>query len=318
VEIEAHSGTGLHSLRVYQDGQLTEEMTLTGHSARRSFMLDRLNNARWITAQGVDEKGFQSRPATAILADSDEPGGSLLGLSVGVDAYADPRIASLSFAVSDTRHLSQALEANPNGYYRRVELQRLIDEDATPEAIGETLDRMIRRAGPGDTLVFSFSGHGLRGRDGDFFLATSGTDSRNLEQTAFSWSRIAEILSNAKSRVLVFLDACHAGLAGENLASNDEAVGALMDRMSAPFLILAASKGRQYSQEWEALNGGVFTAGIVEVLEKNRDRYDTNENGVIEISELFGGLKAFVGTKTRGAQTPWLARTDLVGNFALF
>jgi hypothetical protein len=318
VQIQARSVAGLRSLRIYQDGQLTHSIPLTGNSAHRALSLERLNNARWITAQAVDEKRFLSRPASTFLADSGEPGGRLLGLNVGVDAYQDPRIAPLSFAVSDTRNLTRALEANLDRYYRRVELRRLIDEEATPEAIMETLDQIIRRAEPGDTVVFSFSGHGVRNRGGDFFLATSGTESKHLDQTALPWSRIAKSLSKAKSRVLVFLDACHAGLAGEHLASNDEAAAALMNRMSAPLLILAASKGRQYSQEWEELNGGVFTAGIVDVLEKNRNQYDRNENGVIEISELFAGLKAFVSIKTQGAQTPWLARTDLVGNFALF
>ena len=40
--------------------------------------------------------------------------------------------------------------------------------------------------------------------------------------------------------------------------------------------------------------------------------------GVIEVSELYRALRSIVARETQGQQTPWLARQDLIGDFAVF
>ncbi len=50
----------------------------------------------------------------------------------------------------------------------------------------------------------------------------------------------------------------------------------------------------------------------------NRASIDTNNNGVIELSELYSRIKPEVLTEMRGRQTPWLARADMVGEVPLF
>ena len=82
--------------------------------------------------------------------------------------------------------------------------------------------------------------------------------------------------------------------------------------------MLAASKGRQLSQESAAVGNGVFTHALKRVLGPERSRHDANRNGVIEISELYRAIKTIVVETTGGDQTPWLARSDLIGDFALF
>jgi hypothetical protein len=83
-------------------------------------------------------------------------------------------------------------------------------------------------------------------------------------------------------------------------------------------LVLAASKGRQYSYEGSKWGGGVFTDALVEAIQRNRPNYDLDHNGVIETSELYYALKSLVVRETTGEQSPWLARQDLLGDFALF
>jgi len=57
---------------------------------------------------------------------------------------------------------------------------------------------------------------------------------------------------------------------------------------------------------------------LVEVLQRNWRSADLNANGVIEVSELYRALRSMVASETQGNQTPWLARQDLIGDFALF
>ena len=83
-------------------------------------------------------------------------------------------------------------------------------------------------------------------------------------------------------------------------------------------LVFAASKGRQLSEESPRWGGGLFTHAIIEALERNRAAHDLDGNGVIEVSELYLALKSIVVRESKGAQTPWLVRRDLIGNFALF
>jgi uncharacterized caspase-like protein len=99
---------------------------------------------------------------------------------------------------------------------------------------------------------------------GNFFLATVETRIANLEQTAVAWDELAEVLKGSNARVIVFLDACHSGAAGQE-ATNDAAVARLLSKGSI-ITVLAASKGRQFSHERSELKGGVFTATIVRLL----------------------------------------------------
>jgi hypothetical protein len=82
--------------------------------------------------------------------------------------------------------------------------------------------------------------------------------------------------------------------------------------------VLAASKGRQASLEGSAFGGGLFTSAIVEVLTKNRALYDTDHSGLVDLSELYRGVKQIVMEKSQNKQAPWLARNGIVGDLSLF
>ena len=118
---------------------------------------------------------------------------------------------------------------------------------------------------------------------------------------------------------VVVLDACHAGMAGSDaFATNDDAVSALITRAGAPIVVLAGSKGRQFSQEAAAAGGGVFTAAVAAAISEARATHDRDRSGLIDLSELYTAVKARVLQATNGRQTPWLARNALVGEMALF
>ncbi|MCF3641803.1 caspase family protein, partial [Rhizobium sp. TRM95111] len=194
---------------------------------------------------------------------------------------------------------------------------------ATAEAILAALTVAVDATGPEDTLVFSFAGHavgsGVAGTTGDLLLALPDTRIDQLKETALAWRKIAAVLAGARGKVVVLLDACHAGLAGSSaFATNDDAAGALLTTAGAPMVVLAASKGRQVALESAEAGGGVFTSAIVDALTTGRSRADADANGAIDLGEFYVAVKGQVLAKTGGQQSPWLARNLLVGDMMLF
>ena len=158
--------------------------------------------------------------------------------------------SKLNYARSDARRLSETLRSRRTEYYAHVDVTELLDEQATSEAIVAALEAVVQKAKSGDVILFSFAGHGVQGGDGQLYLTPSGFQSANPVKTGLAWSRIAAVLRRSPARVLVALDACHAGAAGmSGVASNDDAVSVLLSGRQAPMIVFAASKGRQFSRE---------------------------------------------------------------------
>jgi len=180
----------------------------------------------------------------------------------------------------------------------------------------ETLEALVTSARPGDTIVFAFAGHGVADRDGQLRLASQDATIDTLAASSVGWDEIAAILSRAPTRVVVLLDACHAGNANfDRLTKNDAVVKALLAGVRSPVLIFAASKGRELSRERDG--SGVFTRAFVNAL-SGQSPADQNSDGLLDVSELYSAVKRDVVAATGGQQTPWLARGDLLGDFPLF
>jgi uncharacterized caspase-like protein len=159
----------------------------------------------------------------------------------------------------------------------------------------------------------------LVGDDGDFYMATTATDTNRIAETALPWQAIATVFNQSKARVVVFLDACHSGAATTGqLATNDEATASLLAGIPSGLVVLSAAKGRQFSEESTSAGGGLFTNAAADVIARERESFDLDANGAIEVSELYAGIKVLVMQRTEGRQTPWLARNQMVGDFSLY
>lgn len=145
---------------------------------------------------------------------------STRGLVVGINKYAI--YPDLEGAVSDARDIALVL--------RRIgarSVTMLIDEQATYGRIKATWMNMVRRARRGDTLVFSYSGHGSQepeqvagseadGKDEVFVLSAfdpntaspDGARHRIVDNEINSWFRDA---GRKGLRVIFIADSCHSG-----------------------------------------------------------------------------------------------------------
>jgi hypothetical protein len=310
---------GAAQLRIYQDGLLTDTVPVSPGQSEIGIDVAHAPGSRWVSLVAYGGDGVASLPIGRDIVGKATATPTVHALTVGIDRYDGGGLKSLSYGKRDAATLLDAIKAQDGKSLRVGVTATLADDAATPDAILERARTMISTARKGDTVVFSFAGHGVTGPDGRFYLATSATDAGSVPTTALAWDRLAAVLAGTDARVLVFLDACHSGAAGTGLfATNDDAADAVRDRIPSGLLVFSASKGRQFSEESPVAGGGLFTNAVADVIARDRAAYDLDGNGAIEISEFYVGVKRKVSEQSEGRQVPWLARNELIGDFAIF
>ncbi|MCC6887171.1 MAG: tetratricopeptide repeat protein [Hyphomicrobiales bacterium] len=316
--VEAFGPSGLRYVQLFADGRAVRRIEASGQSVVLEIADEELSRHRSLSVVAVDSAGLASAPATLPgRSAGDTQRGRLFALAVGIDRYPNIEGAELSYAVSDARRTVAALESSP--LYAPGDTTVLADHEADAAAIRSVLERIVAAAGAQDTIAVSFAGHGVIDDGGQLRLVLSATSLDELATTSLPFDVVADTLRNARSRVVLFLDVCHAGLSDRaRVAANDDVVNRLTTAAGAGMVILSASKARQESQERASAGGGLFSAALERVLVQDRDRFDSNSNGAISLAELYRGIKALVVQETAGRQTPWLSRNQIFGDFDLF
>jgi hypothetical protein len=317
VDLVARSQVGLSKARLSLDGIPAIELDLTGKEQHKLVEISTRPGSRVVSGLAVDDTGTISRPTSVSLHPAGQVASKLRVFSMGINQYNSEIFPPLSYAEADAQAITGAFMGRPTNLYSEYVVHTpLIGAIATAHAIRAGLEQVSQSVKPGDTLVFSFAGHGLTDpRTGRLWLATRETNFSDLETTAIPWDEITSILSRTATRVVVLLDACHSGNADfDRLARNDNLVSSLLYGNRAPIIVFAASKGRQTSLE--AQGGGLFTRAFVHALKDTNS--DRNGDNIVDASELYLAIKAEVTMLSGGRQTPWLARGDLLGDIPLF
>jgi hypothetical protein len=244
----------------------------------------------------------------------------------------------------------------------------LEDEAATPRAIEAAL-RGLAAMKPDDVAVVFLAGHGAKrpGSD-DMVFVTSDTRAAS-PASGLDWTILGGALMGARGRVVVLLDACHAGhISYDLVVPNSELADNLVRAQHASVLVFAGSQGDQESLELHVDPDGLdtptarklvldderlvvprpksvhrmpskpmpvpamtlspgatarqprdgqgyFAGAVIAALESAST--DANRNGLIELSELVIQVAQRVGRASHNAQTPWVARRELFGDYAI-
>jgi hypothetical protein len=323
-KVVANSSRGLSAIHVHVDGRLVSSIPVSGQHAEVPVSLPDPGGGRWVSAIAVDDQGLVSLPSTIHLPGAVRPRGVARVIAIGVDAYADRTIPKLESTKLDAGHFARAIATTQGRAFASVQTSVLLDTDVTRDSVLNAVKAAVADTTEDDTLIFFFAGHGVDGAQVDqpnagLVLTTNRTMVSDLANTSVPWTVLAGLLNASKGTVVVVLDACQSGIAGrEAFSTNDDVVSALFTKSGAPLVVLAASKGRQQSQEVANGGGGRFTNAIVAAITGERASYDSDRSGLIDLGELYSGVKARVERDTQNAQTPWLARNRLVGEISLF
>jgi WD40 repeat protein len=309
------------TLRIFVNGKPTSELPVNAQGKGISVDAPLLPGMNRITAMAYNKEGFSSNPryVDVLCTRTDLPKPNLYVLSIGVSAYPNlPSILQLDFAHTDAKALASALKKQEGGVFGRVYECLITNQDVTLEKVTDALDALsaIRES---DVAIVYMAGHGVQStKDGAFYFLTHTGSLEEPERGGIGWKHLRERLTKIKGRVIVLLDACHSGsITTQTVVPNDELARELTREGRSGVMVLAASKGRQASQEGPDIGGGsgAFAYAVCQALGPRSKEADSNDNGFVEFSELVELVARLVHRETEGEQTPWLARRELLGDF---
>lgn len=245
---------------------------------------------------------------------------------VGIDAYSS--LTPLEGAVNDARDIASVLTK------RGAHVTALINEQANRQSVISALRQAIRAAEPGDTVIFSFAGHGgqepevLAGDEADGMDEVFYLDTYN-PATAAAGERLrdndlAALLMEVPTDVgfLLIADSCHSGTMTRAPAtttafgrSRFDDLGPIEDdplpappavtheaRLSLPSSIVYLAAARDNQRTWElTIDGqqrGALSYSFARALEGRASAGD----GETTLADLRAYVRTEVGHKTFGRQ----------------
>jgi len=236
---------------------------------------------------------------------------------VGISQYENADL-NLQYADADAKSIYEYLTSPNGGGLDNDHIELLTNEDATRANIIKALTDKFYRAFETDMVMLFIASHGQPDPVGNevYFLGHD-TDDENLSGTGISQIDIEKIFSRSKAGKKVWIaDACHSGGAGFTMGARGDQSAALINKLLFQMVLandgmamLTASSSSEFSLENEKWGGGhgVFTHYFLEGIQGKADR---NQNGVIQIRELYEYIYRNVADQTDGKQHP-----ELKGNF---
>lgn len=239
---------------------------------------------------------------------------------VGISAYANSGVPSLTYADRDARAYADFLRTEGGGGFDDDHMRVLINQDATIANIRDALINFLSQAIDMDLVMIYFAGHGAPepARLNNLYLLAHDTDPNLLGTTAFPMWQIQDVLARyiSAKRIVVLSDACHSGGISVNYATRGLGVTESnlinqylsdLSRSKEGVVVFTASAAGEVSQEFPDLGHGVFTYYLLEGL---KGAADLNNDYTVTVNEAMQYVEEQVKRKTRGAQNPTRSQTS--------
>ncbi len=305
VEVEAGSAT-LGGVKLYRDGVRVARIPATalvrnGHIYKARIEPVRVRDILLyepirLEAIAFDSEGINSSPSRRNYLVHEDPATRWNPprtwlINIGVNRYQNSAF-DLSFAANDARRLGDTLAPllSRNGAEQVVRVPLIADTDpaaASKARIREALLilsgklprsadsslAMLGRAGPSDTVLISFSGHGALGADNEFYLLPGDIGSGNrrvitpeLLARSISSRELAQWLEGLDAgQVILLLDACYAAAAvNENgfIPGPMDSAGLGQLAYDKGFAVLVATQADDVALESGQLKQGLLTYAL--------------------------------------------------------
>ncbi|MBB3290388.1 MULTISPECIES: caspase family protein [unclassified Rhizobium] len=242
-------------------------------------------------------------------------------LLIGIAAY--PQVRALPSAViNDVREMKSVLTSATHCGYDPNNVTLLEDGDATLQRIRKELAALAGRTKESDTAAIYFSGHGVRiGDPANPFSALVPVDCNpaNLSASVLHEPEFSAALAQIKAkRLVVFIDACHAGAAGAFKGGDDPPELGFseksLDRLAqgSGRVFIASSRASETSLIFNSAANSLFTEHLLGAL---RGGAHTHGDGFIRIFEVFNHVAEKVRAAAPGRQHPIFKASDLEDNF---
>ncbi len=215
---------------------------------------------------------------------------------VGINVYKNKSM-SLNYALADASSFKDELEKDAKSIITNIKTYFVTDNDASRKGIENALVSVKQNAKPEDLFVFYYAGHGVIGKNNEFYLVpTDVSDLKNV-QTELEQKGIASKLLQqyavdiAAQKQLFILDACQSAGAFQTMLTSDanqQKSIAVVARSTGTHWI-AASGAQQFANEFSSLGHGAFTYVLLEAL-----KGAASSNNMITVNNLKNYLQQTV------------------------
>lgn len=227
--------------------------------------------------------------------------------------------------INDARDIVSVLTSPQYCGFEPAKVTVLLDDDATLQNLRDALGALATRCGPRDTVLIYFSGHGARlggGSDPPSALVPVDASKSDLRSTCLTEAEFSTALQAIRAeRLMVLLDACHAGGAGSFkgdspeddplLGYGEKSLGRLAQGRGR--VMIASSRDSETSRILHGARNSLFTDHLLTAL---RGGATTRGDGLIRVFEVFN----YVAEKVKAAtpdQHPIFKASDLEDNFPI-
>jgi uncharacterized protein YgiM (DUF1202 family) len=240
--------------------------------------------------------------------------GTIWALVIGISKYQ--RVRSLKYADKDAEAFYDYLVGQLG--VPRSQVTMLRNEQATLMEMKRQLGVELRRkAGPKDTVIIFYAGHGApetdpQSPDGDGiekYIVPYDGDETNLYSTGLPMKDLEAMLYGriVSERVILITDACYSGASAGRTFATASRRATITDAFLARLakakgrVIITASAANEVSEERDDLGHGVFTYYLLEGL---RGKADLDGDGLITVEEIYTYVAKKVPEATNRNQNP--------------
>ena len=236
-------------------------------------------------------------------------------LAIGISKYENPEY-SLDYAHKDANGLAAVLAGQAGKLYRKVHKRILTDRDATQGNVLDGLDWILKGATQKDVSIIFIAGHGLKDERGNYYFLPHDGQPKRLRRTGVKWFDFQDVLSSLPSKVILLADTCHSGSITGKRRGLSDMTSALRELVTTEsgVVIMAASTGKEESQERPEWGHGAFTKALIEGLE---GKANYNNDRTIDIKELDLFITNRVRELTDGSQHPTTEIPRTMPNFPI-
>jgi len=247
----------------------------------------------------VEWKGFRG------FSDDNTFKPDLYVLSIGVSEYEEKGYGlDLDYAHKDASAISEVFDGQIGGLYKSVYKRLLTNNKAKRINVLEGLNWVLKESTQKDTTVIFVAGHGVKDERGNYYFLPYDGNPKKPWENGVKWFDFQDTVASLPSKVVLMVDTCHSGsVTGKRrgIAVDISDILQQLKDTGSGVVVMAASTGKESSQESKEWGHGAFTRAMLDGLEGKAD-YD--DNTVVSIKELDLYITNRVKELTDGAQHP--------------
>jgi uncharacterized caspase-like protein len=247
-------------------------------------------------------------PATGRTQSVDVERPPLYLLAVGISKYPERK---LDYAAADAAAVAAAFEKHSKAVFQSIEVKVVTDDKADRKGILDGMEWLRKHMTAKAMGIVYFAGRGVQDKEGALCLLPVDFKEKGLAGSALTAKVLKEQLAGIPSRLLLILDASHAG-AFLNAKKAGKADPAADPTGEDRLVVLAAATASEEARESNEHRHGVFTQALVEGLAGKAEK---DSSGAVYLHELDRYITNRVKELSKGRQHPVLGKPTSIRSF---